>query len=160
MNKEYNGEINAISSSELMKDTDLMNKMMSLVTMVYDADDAELFYQEIAESPDIVIVYMTLDDVVIGIGCICESHISYGVYELFWDMLDAEYRGNGWGKILVESRLEWVAKHNKGLSSPNDVIVVTKSPWHLTRCGFEILKQLNSDGEVLMYRKLNNITVY
>lgn len=100
------------------------------------------------------------DDVVIGIGCICESHISYGVYELFWGMLDAEYRGNGWGKILVESRLEWVAKHNKGLSSPNDVIVVTKSPWHLTRCGFEILKQLNSDGEVLMYRKLNNITVY
>ena len=67
MNKEYNGEINAISSSELMKDTDLMNKMMSLVTRVYDADDAELFYQEIAETPDIVIVYMTLDDVVIGI---------------------------------------------------------------------------------------------
>lgn len=32
MNKEYNGEINAISSSELMKDADLMNKMMSLVT--------------------------------------------------------------------------------------------------------------------------------
>ena len=95
MNKEYNGEINAISSSELMKDTDLMNKMMSLVTRVYDADDAELFYQEIAESPDIVIVYMTLDDVVIGIGCICESHISYGVYELFWGMLDAKYRGNG-----------------------------------------------------------------
>ena len=155
MNKEYNGEINAISSSELMKDTDLMNKMMSLVTRVYDADDAELFYQEIAESPDIVIVYMTLDDVVIGIGCICESHISYGVYELFWGMLDAEYRGNGWGKVLVESRLEWVAKHNKGLSSPNDVIVVTKSPWHLTRCGFEILKQLNSEGEVLMYRKLS-----
>ena len=75
-----------------MKDTDLMNKMMSLVTRVYDADDAELFYQEIAESPDIVIVYMTLDDVVIGIGCICESHISYGVYELFWGMLDAKTR--------------------------------------------------------------------
>ena len=155
MSKEYKGKINAISSKELIKDANLMNKIMSLVTRVYDADDAELFYKEIAETSDIVIIYMTLDDVVIGIGCICESHISYGVYELFWGMLDAKYRGNGWGKILVESRLEWVAKHNKGLSSPNNVIVVTKSPWHLTRCGFEILKQLNSDGEVLMHYKYN-----
>lgn len=154
MKSEFKVEINFIISSELVKNTNLMNKMMSLVTRVYDADDAELFYQEIAETPDIVIVYMKLDDVVIGIGCICESHISFGVYELFWGMLDEEYRGNGWGKILVESRLEYIKQYNKGLSSPNDVIVVTKSPWHLTRCGFEILKQLNQDGEMLMYRKL------
>ena len=156
MKQEYQGEINAISAGELMQDAYLMSKMTGLVTRVYDADDARLFYREMEESPDIIIVYMTLNDAVIGLGCICESHISYGVYELFWGMLDEEYRGNGWGKILVESRLEWVAKHNKGLSSPNDVIVVTKSPWHLIRCGFEILKQLNSDDEVLMYRKLKD----
>lgn len=156
MKQKYEGEIYAITASELIKDADLLNKILALVTRVYDAEDAELFRKEIVETPDIIITYMMIDDVVIGIGCICESHISYGVYELFWGMLDAKYRGNGWGKILVESRLEWVAKHNKGLSSPNDVIVVTKSPWHLTRCGFEILKQLNPDGEVLMYRKLKD----
>ena len=154
MKSEFEGEINFISSSELIQNKNIMNKIMSLVTKVYDKEDAELFYKEISESSDIVIVYMTLNDTIIGIGCICESYISYGVYELFWGMIDKGYRGNGWGKILVESRLEYIKQYNKGLSSPNDVIVVTKSPWHLTRCGFEILKQLNQDGEMLMYRKL------
>lgn len=152
--KGFEGEINFISSSELIQNKNIMNKMMSLVTKVYDKEDAELFYKEISESSDIIIVYMTLNDTIIGIGCVCESYISYGVYELFWGMIGKCYRGNGWGKILVESRLEYIKQYNKGLSSPNDVIVVTKSPWHLTRCGFEILKQLNQDGEMLMYRKL------
>lgn len=154
--KEFYGGVNAITSSELVKDADLLNKMLGLVTRVYDKDDADLFYREIVEAPDIIVTYMMIGDDVIGLGCITESHISYGIYELFWGMLDEQYRGNGWGKILVESRIEWVAKHNKGLSSPNDVIVVTKSPWHLTRCGFEIIKRLNDDGEVLMYRKVDS----
>ena len=155
MKQKYEGEIYTIVSNELIKDGDLLNKMLALVTRVYDAKDAELFRKEIVETPDIIVTYMMIGDDVVGLGCITESHISYGIYELFWGMLDEQYRGNGWGKILVKSRIEWVAKHNKGLSSPNDVIVVTKSPWHLTRCGFEIIKHLNDDGEVLMYLKLD-----
>lgn len=158
MNKvkqKYEGEIYAIASGELIKDVDLLNKMLALITRVYDAEDAELFRKEIVEAPDIIVIYMMISDDVIGLGCITESHISYGIYELFWGMLDEQYRGNGWGKILIESRIEWVAKHNKGLSSPNGIIVVTKSPWHLTRCGFEVIKHLNDDGEVLMYLKLD-----
>lgn len=157
MAETFNGTISVISSCDLMSNTDLLNKMTTLVTRVYDEGDAELFLQEIKETPDIIISYMIINDNVIGLGCICESHISYGVYELFWDMLDESYRGNGWGKMLIEHRIEYIKEHCKGLSSPNDIIVVTKFPWHLIRCGFEVIIKLNPEGEVLMHRKINNL---
>lgn len=97
---------------------------------------------------------MVLDGDVIGMGCICESHISFGVYELFWGMIDEKYRGNGWGKILVDERIKYVLENKNGKSTPTDIIVVTTKPWHLDRCGFEVLKKLNNEGELLMYRRL------
>lgn len=150
MKQKFEGNIHAIDSKELMKNGDLLDKMLALVTKVYGEDDAALFNKEILEAPDTVTVYMMLDDRMVGLGSICESHIFSGMYELFWGMIDEPYRGNGWGKILIDKRIEWVTEHCEGLSSPNSVIVVTRSPWHLTRCGFETIKQLNPDGDVLM----------
>ena len=154
MKKKYKGSIHSIVSSELLWDKELLHKMINLVRRVYDDNDANSFYLELEGSPDIVITYMMIDDEVIGLGCICESHVSFGLYELFWDMIDEPYRGKGWGKILVEDRIKWAAEHNKGEHLPKSVIVATKAPWYFTRCGFEIISQLKDDGEVLMYHKL------
>ena len=150
MEKKFNGNINIIISNKLIQNADLLNKIICLVTNVYSEKDAELFRKEVSSNPHIIIVYMELNDSVIGLGCVCKSHISDDVYEFFWGMIHKKYRGNGWGKILNDRRLEWVIKHN----TKSNIIVVTKSPWHLTRSGFEIIKQLKPDGEVLMYRKL------
>lgn len=157
MKHKFEGSVHSIVSSELLlRNNELLHKMINLVRRVYDDNDANSFYLDLEGSPNIVITYMMIDDEVIGLGCICESYISFGVYELFWGMIDEPYRGNGWGKMLVEDRIKWVVEHNTGEHSPKAVIVVTKSPWHLTRCGFEIIKHLNNDGEVLMYHKPND----
>lgn len=158
MKQKFEGDIHTISSRELMKDKDLLDKMLALVAKVYGKDDAALFNREIAETPEAITIYMMLGNNLVGLGSICESHIFSGMYELFWGMIDEPYRSNGWGKILIDSRIEWVQQHCKGLSSPNSVVVVTRSPWHLTRCGFETVKQLNPEGDVLMCLLLNKAT--
>lgn len=152
--KEFNGTVSTIQSTELLKDKNLLDKIICLVIKVYDKNDADKFLQEIQDTPDVFITFMMIGDTVIGLGCISESHISFGVYELFWNMLDEPYRGNGWGKIFVEEGIKWIKQNRKGLNSPNDIIAVTAKPWHLKRCGFEVIKQLNND-EVLMYFKID-----
>ena len=152
--KEFNGTVSTIQSTELLKDKNLLDKIISLVIKVYDKNDADKFLQEIQDTPDVFITFMMIGDTVIGLGCISESHISFGVYELFWNMLDEPYRGNGWGKIFVEEGIKWIKRNRKGLNSPNDIIAVTAKPWHLKRCGFEVIKQLNND-EVLMHLKID-----
>ena len=152
--KEFNGTVSTIQSTELLKDKNLLDKIISLVIKVYDKNDADKFLQEIQDTPDVFITFMMIGDTVIGLGCISESHISFGVYELFWNMLDEPYRGNGWGKIFVEEGIKWIKQNRKGLNSPNGIIAVTAKPWHLKRCGFEVIKQLNND-EVLMYFKID-----
>lgn len=157
MKQKFEGSIHSIVSGELLlRNQELLHKMINLVRRVYDDNDANSFYLDLEGSPNIVITYMMINDEVIGLGCICESYISFGVYELFWDMIDEPYRGNGWGKILVEDRIKWVLEHDKGEHLPKGIIVATKSPWYFTRCGFEIIKQLKDDGEVLMYHKPND----
>lgn len=151
--KEFNGTVSTIQSTELLKDKNLLDKIISLVIKVYDKNDADKFLQEIQDTPDVFITFMMIGDTVIGLGCISESHISFGVYELFWNILDEPYRGNGWGKIFVEEGIKWIKQNRKGLNSPNGIIAVTAKPWHLKRCGFEVIKQLNND-EVLMYFKI------
>ena len=152
--KEFNGTVSTIQSTELLKDKNLLDKIISLVIKVYDKNDADKFLQEIQDTPDVFITFMMIGDTVIGLGCISESHISFGVYELFWNILDESYRGNGWGKIFVEEGIKWIKRNRKGLNSPNDIIAVTAKPWHLKRCGFEVIKQLNND-EVLMHLKID-----
>lgn len=152
--KKFDGKIHIISAKELVNSGGPLQKMLNLVERVYDAENAGVFLDEISSNREITVVYLTIGDAVIGLGCICESFISYGMYELFWGMLDEKYRGNGWGKILIDERLK-AACGASGLSVPSSAIVVTKSPWHLTRCGFKVIKKLTDDGEVLMYRKLS-----
>lgn len=153
--RKFIGEVNVISAPELLENAFLTKQIFDLIAKVYDEKDVGLFYKEVSENRGVMIQYLTLNGSVIGIGCICESYISYGMYELFWDMLDKQFRGNGWGKILIDERIKYIKENMSGVSSPNDVIAVTNSPWHLTRCGFEVIKQINEKGEVLMYRKLN-----
>ena len=156
--EDFKGEIIIIPSANISgalgQPSYLMNKMLDLVTRVYDEEHAATFLQEMKQDNEILIVCMVLDGDVIGMGCICESHISFGVYELFWGMIDKRYRGNGWGKILVDERIKYVLENKNGKSTPTDIIVVTTKPWHLDRCGFEVLKKLNNEGELLMYRRL------
>lgn len=146
---------NFIYARDLISNKTLLNDMLQLVERVYDSEHAELFLEEMRETPDAIVAFIRLDNKIIGLGCICESHISFGVYELFWGMVDENYRGNGWGKMLVDERIKYVMENKHGKSEPTDIIVVTTKPWHLERCGFEVLKQLNNKGELLMYRKLN-----
>ena len=151
--KKFDGEVHIISAKELVDTNSLLSKVLNLVDKVYGSEDANMFLKEMSSNKEITVVYLTLNNTVIGLGCICESFISYGMYELFWDMLDKEYRGNGWGKILIEERLKMIYNFTV-LNKPNSALVVTKSPWYFTRCRFEVIKTLNDDGEVLMYRKL------
>jgi ribosomal protein S18 acetylase RimI-like enzyme len=157
--KKFEGKILVIPSANVIscleKQSNLITKILCLVTKVYDEEHAQTFLQEMKQDDETIIVCMVLNDEVVGVGCICESHISFGVYELFWGMIDENYRGNGWGKILVNERIKYVMENKHGKSEPTDIIVVTTKPWHLERCGFEVLKQLNNKGELLMYRKLN-----
>lgn len=155
--EEFKGEIIIIPSANisgaLEQPSYLMNKMLGLVTRVYDEEHATTFLQEMKQDDETLIACMVLEGEVVGIGCICESHISFGVYELFWGMVDEEYRGCEYGKQLVKQRIEFVKANREGKSKPTDIIAITKSPWHLERCGFEKIKETNSgEGEVLMYR--------
>ena len=156
--EEFKGEIIIIPSANisgtLEQSSYLMNKMLGLVTRVYDEEHATTFMQEMKQDDETLIACMVLEGEVVGIGCICESHISFGVYEMFWGMIDERYRGNGWGKILVDERIKYVLENKNGKSTPTDIIVVTTKPWHLERCGFEVLKKLNDEGELLMYLKI------
>lgn len=145
---------NFIYARDLISNETLLNDMLQLVERVYDSEHAGLFLEEMRETPDAIVAFISLDNKIIGLGCICESHISFGVYELFWGMVDERYRGNGWGKILVDERIKYVLENKNGKSTPTDIIVVTTKPWHLDRCGFEVLKKLNNEGELLMYRRL------
>lgn len=145
-----------IYARDLISNETLLNDMLQLVERVYDSEHAGLFLEEMRETPDAIVAFIELDNKIIGLGCICESHISFGVYELFWGMVDEEYRGHEYGKQLVKHRIEFVKANREGKSKPTDIIAITKSPWHLERCGFVTITETNSgEGEVLMYRKLN-----
>lgn len=156
--EEFKGKIFVVPSKNismtLPQSSSLMKEILGLVTRVYDEEHAKTFLQEMKQDDETLIVCMVLEGEVVGIGCICESHISFGVYEMFWGMIDERYRGNGWGKILVDERIKYVLENKNGKSAPTDIIVVTTKPWHLERCGFEVLKKLNDEGELLMYLKI------
>ena len=147
----FNGNIHTITVEALLSNDALLKKVLDLIGRVYDMEHKNSFYKEIFDSKDILITYMELDEKVIGLGCICESHISYGIYELFWGMIDKDYRGNGWGKVLVDERINFVTKNMSGKSKPTDFFVVTESRWHLDRCGFHTLMHLN-EKEYLMHK--------
>lgn len=151
--KHFEGKIIVINSANLC-DSPFLCKILDLVTRVYDKEHADTFLYEMNEDSGTIIVCMVLGDDVVALGCIAESHISFGVYELFWGMVDERYRGNGWGKILIDERIKHVVENMRGKSTPTDVIVVTTKPWHLERCGFEILRRLNEE-ELLMYCKVS-----
>lgn len=155
MKKKFEGIVKTIDGYQLLRDNELKQKFIHLIRRVYDIGHASDFIKEIEFSPETIITYLMIGDAVIGLGCIVESHINFGLYELFWNMLDKPYRGNGWGKIFVEEGIRWIKENCKGKSSLNNIIAVTAKPWHLSRCGFEIIKQFNNEvGEVLMYRKV------
>ena len=142
-----------IYARDLIFNETLLNDMLQLVERVYDSEHAGLFLGEMRETPDAIVAFVELDNSIIGLGCICESHISFGVYELFWGMVDKEYRGCEYGKQLVKHRIEFVKENREGKSKPTDIIAITKSPWHLERCGFVTITETNSgEGEVLMHR--------
>ena len=146
---------NFIYARDLISNETLLNNMLQLVERVYDSEHAGLFLEEMRETPDAIVAFISLDNKIIGLGCICESHISFGVYELFWGMVDEEYRGCEYGKQLVKQRIEFVKANREGKSKPTDIIAITKSPWHLERCGFEKIKETNSgEGEVLMHKMI------
>lgn len=129
--------------------------MMDLVESVYDLEHRILFKNEIKDSDDMIIAYIEEDGLVVGLGCITESPMSFGVYELLWGMVDKRYRGKGYGKMLIDERLDFILKSKQGKHTPTDVLVITASPWHLSRCGFEIIREMNSgENEVLMHKKL------
>ena len=148
-------EVHFITPNELV--FPLKNKLkiqlLDLVHKVYDLESANLFYDEILEQ-NYDICYLTEDDKIIGLGCIIESCLSYGLYELSWGMIDPDYRGKHYGKVLIEERINHVKEKYNGWHSINEVLVVTKKPWHLERCGFKIISQLAEKEEVLMYLEI------
>lgn len=148
-----------ISSKKLSlpENSNILNSMLKLIESVYDYGASEAFQTEIMNFDWITIAYLEEEDNIIGLGCIVESYIAFGVYELSWGMVHEKHRGNGYGKLLVDARIDYVKKHKIGNHTPKDVIVMTASPWHLSRCGFEIIKEMNSDDNlVLMYKKITH----
>lgn len=146
--------LTVIRSRDLLRQEALLLDLLSLVERVYDSEHKETFLEELKNSPDALVAFITNNFSVIGLGCICESHASFGVYELFWGMVDEEHRGKGLGKTLVEKRIQFVRESCVGKHKPTDFIAVTEKTWHLYRCGFTVIKKLKSGegGEYLMYK--------
>lgn len=155
MSSESKYFLTVIRSRDLIRGEALLLDVLSLVERVYDSEHKETFLEELKNSPDTLVAFITSKYVVVGLGCICESHISFGVYELFWGMVDEEHRGKGLGKTLVDERIQFVRKSCVGKHKPTDIIAVTTKPWHLERCGFTVIKKMNSgDGdEYLMHKQ-------
>lgn len=151
--KKY--KVNFVTTKELYNNLILLDELLSLVVNVYNKDDMYSFYNEIHQNTkDIVICYLTdiNNDKIIALGCITESYISDGTYELFWGMVKEEYRGNGYGKILIDERINYISN----LFSINSIIVVTKSPWHLARCGFKTIKTFQNGEELMCLEIIKN----
>ena len=146
--------LTVIRSSDLLCNQALLLDVLSLVERVYNSEHKETFLEELKNSPDTLVAFITINYMVIGLGCICESHISFGVYELFWGMVDEEHRGKGLGKTLVDNRIKFVRESCVGKHKPTDFIAVTTKPWHLDRCGFTVIKKMNSgDGDEYLMHK-------
>ena len=122
MPRERKYFLTVIRSRDLLCKEALLLDVLSLVERVYDSEHKETFLEELKNSPDTLVAFITSNYVVIGLGCICESHISFGVYELFWGMVDEEHRGKGLGKTLVDNRIEFVRKSCVGKHKPTDFI--------------------------------------
>lgn len=154
MPRESKYFLTVIRSKDLLSKEALLLDVLSLVERVYDSEHKETFLEELKNSPDTLVAFITSNYMVIGLGCICESHISFGVYELFWGMVDEDYRGKGLGKTLVDNRIEFVRKSCVDKHKPTDFFAVTDKIWHLQRCGFRAIKKLNSgDGDEYLMHK-------
>ena len=142
--------LTVIRSSDLIRNEAMLLDVLSLVERVYDSEHKETFLEELKNSPDTLVAFITSNYMVIGLGCICESHISFGVYELFWGMVDKDYRGKGLGKNLVDYRIQFVKESCVGKHKPTNFIAVTNKTRYLYRCGFAVIKKLNNSDEYLM----------
>ena len=155
MTRESKYFLTVIRAKDLLCNEALLLDVLSLVERVYDSEHKETFLEELKNSPDTLVAFITINFMVVGLGCICESHASFGVYELFWGMVDEEHRGKGLGKTLVEKRIQFVRESCVGKHKPTDFIAVTEKTWHLYRCGFTVIKKLKSGDcdEYLMHKQ-------
>lgn len=148
-------EIRYITGKELSKIENLflLNEIKSLILNVYNLESVELFEKDIHEV-NYDIVYLVENNNIIGMGCIVESNLSYGVYELSWGIIHYNFRGKKYGKLLIEKCIELAEnkyqKHNK----ITEVLCITNKKWYLERCGFVEIKKMIGDNEFLMYKEI------